>query len=322
MNRQLNVSIIQMPIRDTPANLIYLREAVDSLMRGYVRPELVIGVECGISVEPQGIPGPITAYLGAIAKKHGIYFIPGTMSESAPGEYYNTCPVFAPDGALLAAYRKKAPFRPGEGSAPSGDNSYCLFRIPEKDITVGVLVCYDQFFPEIPRTLALGGAELIVCPALDPVEYDHIPDILPRARALENECYYIWTCGAGEGSKGTLCGSSIIADPEGAVVYKCGATPALLTKTLDFEMVTRKRLCGRDQHLNALRRFDIRAPYANRVWEAPVYRGMPPITDNPEEYVQRLQEMGLETLPPAQADPAQADEALDALFENAVSVHV
>ena len=327
MNRTLNVSIIQMPPGDTPANLAYLRGAVDTLMNGYVRPELVIGVEFGISAQPCPVPGAVTDFLGAIAKKHGIYFIPGTMAESAPelpqGAFYNTCPVFGPDGTLLASYRKKTPFRPGEGSVPSTDDRLCTFYIPEKDITVGLLICYEQFFPEIPRALALQGAELLVCPALDPMEYAYIPDIIPRARALENELFYIWTCGAGNGAKGTLCGGSTIVDPEGAVVYKCGEGPMLITQTLDFAQVARKRLCGRDQHLNSLRSFHVPTPYAGRVGEAPVYRDMPPLTQTPDEYAKRLEEQGLAPLPrKARTEEHQAERLLDNLFESAESAAI
>lgn len=317
MNRKLNVSIIQSPMNpDTAMSLSYLKEQVDRLMTGYVKPELIIGVEHGLGRGIHRIPGTVTEYLGEIAKEYGIYFIPGTMSEEAEeGGFYNTCPVFAPDGSLLRAYRKKVPFRPGEPSLPSEDDEYCIFKIPEKDITVGVLICYDQFFPEIARTLALEGAELIVCPALDPMEYDYICDILPRARALENELFYIWTCGTGNTPSGTCCGHSTIVNPEGAVVYKCGSTPMVYTAVLDFEEVSRKRLYGRDQHLNSLRRFQVKYPYAGRLEEAPVYRDMPGLTCNPGEYLARSAELGISTIPrmPQEKEKQAYEERIEAL---------
>lgn len=295
MNRKLNVSIIQSPMNPSTAeSLQYFKNQVDGLMKGYVKPELVIGVEHGLGRDVQPIPGEATEYLGQIAKEYGIYLIPGTMSEKAgdtPEEgFYNTCPVFAPDGSMIRAYRKKVPFRPGEPSRPSEDDEYCIFKIPEKDITVGVLICYDQFFPEIARTLALEGAEMLVCPALDPMEYDYICDIIPRARALENELFYIWTCGTGSTGAGTCCGHSTIVNPEGQVVYKCGSLPMVYTAVLDFEEVTRKRICGRDQHLNSLREFKVKYPYAGKLEEAPVYKNMPGLTRNPQEYQERLRE--------------------------------
>lgn len=322
MNRKLNVSIIQSPMnRDTAESLAYIKKEVDRVMSGYVKPELIIGVEHGLGRGLCTVPGKVTEYLGEIAKEYGIYFIPGTLSEKSDslpdGEFYNTCPVFAPDGSMIRAYRKKVPFKPGEPSSPSEDDEYCVFKIPEKDITVGVLICYDQFFPEIARTLALEGAEMIVCPALDPMEYDYICDIIPRARALENELFYIWTCGTGDTPSGTCCGHSTIVNPEGGVVYKCSSDPMVYTTTLDFEEVTRKRIYGRDQHLNSLRRFKVKYPYAGRLEEAPVYENMPQLTYTPKEYLERTAGIGVSTIPhiPDAEQKKCADEKLAALMK-------
>lgn len=298
MNRKLTVSIIQPTLNPSMADsLRSFKEAVDRVMKGYVKPELIIGVEHGLGRELDTVPGTITRFMSALAKKHGVYLIPGTMSETAPelpeGQFYNTVPVFAPNGDMIDVYRKKAPFKPGEPSTPSGDDHYCVFEIKEKRIKVGVQICYDQFFPEISRTLALMGAEMIVCPALDPMEFDHIPNIIPRARALENELFYIWTNGVGSTPSATCCGHSTIVDPEGKVIYKCGSTPTTYTEILDFAHVTNKRLYGRDQHLNCLRKFQIKYPFAGQLESAPVYQGMPEVTYTPAEFIERVQEIGI-----------------------------
>ena len=298
MSRKLTVAIVQPTLNSNMGeSLLEFKKTVDRIMLGYVKPELVIGVEHGLGRQTDTVPGTITRFMSALAKKHGIYLIPGTFSETASelpeGAYYNTVPVFAPDGSMIDVYRKKAPFKPGEPSVPSGDDHYCLFDIKEKNIKIGVQICYDQFFPEISRTLALKGAEMIVCPALDPMEFDYIPDIIPRVRALENELFYIWTNGVGNTPTATCCGHSTIVDPEGKVIYKCGSGPMTYTAILDFDEVTNKRLYGRDQHLNCLRRFQIKYPYADKLDEAPVYEGMPQVTYDPIAYVQRAQEIGI-----------------------------
>lgn len=311
-NRKLNVSVIQMPILDTVSSLEYLDEAVGNLMHETLRPELVMGVEYGLGDTPQRIDSDFIDYLGAIAKKYGIYFVPGTFAELSDdlpeGETYNTCPIFGPDGTLIDVYRKKAPYYPVEASIPSTSPDYCTFYIPEKDITVGVQICYDQFFPEISRTLALEGAELILTPSYDPAEYDFIPDILPRARALENECFYIWTNGVGG-----PCGNSTIIDPEGAVIYKFDSTAMTYTTTLDFARVTEKRLYGQDQHLNSLRYFNLQYPYAGRISEAPVYEEWPGLTVNGSEYDARVSELGMSTMTREMDEGVQAEQ--DKLME-------
>ena len=292
-NRFLNVSIMQHTITaDLDTNLRVIEESVENLMMGYVRPELIVGVEFGISKLPITMEDGAIQFLSSLAKKHRVYLVPGTFAEKAEGlkdgEAYNTCPVFGPDGTLLCRYRKKVPFRPGEMSAPSNETEdYCIFEIQEKGITVGLQICYDQFFPEISRTLALKGAELILCPALDPIEYRHVPEIIPRARALENELFYIWTCGTGQLGASTCCGNSIIADPEGQIVLHCPETPALVTKTLDFSGVVLKREYGRDQHLNSLRYFNVQYPFAGKIEDAPVYKNAGRLTANKKEYEEK-----------------------------------
>ena len=312
MNKRLNVSVIQMPAGSTRDNLHHLKQSVDALMTGYIRPELVVGVEFGISPDPEPLAGLVTAFLSALARKHHIYLIPGTMAEKAPelpdGSFYNTCPVFGPDGQCITAYRKRTPFWPEEPSMPGPDEGCCLFRIPEKDITVGLLICYEQFFPEIPRALALAGAELMICPAMDSAEFSHIPDIIPRTRALENEVFYIWTNSAGPGAHGTCCGKSIFVDPEGRVIHQCGAQPELITQTLNIGSVPEKRILGADQHLAALKRFSVRYPYGGDPSGAPVYQILQPITETPLQYEERLRNLGRQTFS-GTADAATVSEA-------------
>ena len=118
-NRFLNVSIMQHTITaDLDTNLRVIEESVENLMMGYVRPELIVGVEFGISKLPITMEDGAIQLLSSLAKKHRVYLVPGTFAEKAEGlkdgEAYNTCPVFGPDGTLLCRYRKKVPFRPGE----------------------------------------------------------------------------------------------------------------------------------------------------------------------------------------------------------------
>ena len=101
-------------------------------------------------------------------------------------------------------------------------------------------------------------------------------DVLPRARALENDAYYIWTCGTGTTKSGTACGYSTLVDPEGMVVHKCGDQPELYTTILDFKNVSIKRPQVKKINLNSnleqLRDLNIRPLYNDKLKDAPVYR--------------------------------------------------
>lgn len=319
-DRKLNVAVLQMPIMETKDSLPYLDEAVGLLMNNSLRPELVVGVEYGLGFSPQRLDGEFIEYLSAIAKKYQIYFIPGTfpeLSDELPeGETFNTCPIFGPDGQLICAYRKKAPFYPGELSTPSNQEEYCLFEIPEKGIKVGVMICYEQFFPEVVRTLALEGAELLVCPAYDTAEFDYIPEVIPRCRALENEAFYVYTNGVGS-LPGDPFGHSIVVDPRGQVLYRADSSEMSFTTCLDFAQVTEKRLYGVDQHLNALRYFDLPNPYAGRVDEAPVYKDWPELTVTTDDFDQRVAEIGENTMPryPDAGMQAEQSQKMEKLIE-------
>ena len=170
------------------------------------------------------------------------------------------------------------------------------------------MICYDQYFPEIARTLALMGAELILCPALEPAEFNYVSGLIPRVRAMENELYFVWTCSVGIGPKITFSGNSIIVGPEGDIIYQAGETPAAFTKTLDLDRVREKRSGGEDQHLSSLRRFDVQYPFAGRLEEAPVFQTILPLTENHAQYQERLVEVGRAVLPRPSVQGASEQE--------------
>src|ERR1700743_3828396 len=117
------------------------------------------------------IPGPSTDELGKIAKKYGVVIVASLFEKRASGLYHNTAAVIETDGSILGIYRKmhipddplyyeKFYFTPGDNSPASGG-----FR--GWDTThgkIGVLICWDQWYPEGPRLTALQGAEILFYP--------------------------------------------------------------------------------------------------------------------------------------------------------------
>ena len=214
MGRFLNVGVIQMPCsEDTAVNLKWIEEKTDMLMQDPHKPDLVVGVECMEAFTPDTIPGAMTDFFASIAKKYHIYFIPGTMYEIDPelpeGRFYNTAPIFNPDGELIGKYRKMAPWQPGEDLAEPG-KEYMVFDIPEKKTKVGVQICYDLNFPEISRNEALMGAEVLVKLTMDPQELYKLNEHYHYVRALENQAYLVCTNGTGFFGSHQLYGHSQI----------------------------------------------------------------------------------------------------------------
>jgi len=112
------------------------------------------------------IPGPSTELFASVAREFGVVLVTSLFEKRAPGLYHNTAVVFEKDGSLAGRYRKmhipddpafyeKFYFTPGDlGFNP----------IPTSAGTLGVLVCWDQWFPEAARLMALAGAELLIYP--------------------------------------------------------------------------------------------------------------------------------------------------------------
>jgi predicted amidohydrolase/putative intracellular protease/amidase len=130
----------------------------------------------------ESIPGPSTKFFGELAKKHNLYIVAGLL-ERDRHLVYNVAVMLGPDGAIVGKYRKVCLPR-GEierGIAPG--NEYPVF--PTRFGKVGMMVCYDGFFPEVARELSNRGAEVIAWPV-----WGCNPD-LAAARACENHVYVV-----------------------------------------------------------------------------------------------------------------------------------
>jgi predicted amidohydrolase len=128
------------------------------------------------------IPGPSTDYFGELAKKHNLYIVPGLLERDGH-LVYNVAVLIGPDGKLVGKYRKVCLPR-GEvegGIAPGSDYPVFETRFGK----VGMMVCYDGFFPEVARELTNRGAEVIAWPVWG------CNPMLAAARACENHVYVV-----------------------------------------------------------------------------------------------------------------------------------
>lgn len=112
------------------------------------------------------IPGPASERLGALAKELGIVLVTSLFERRAPGLYHNTAVVFEQDGSIAGTYRKMhIPDDPGfyeKFYFTPGDLGFTPIRTSVG--TLGVLVCWDQWYPEAARLMALSGADLLIYP--------------------------------------------------------------------------------------------------------------------------------------------------------------
>ena len=186
----------------------------------------------------QSIPGPLTERLCALARKNGQWLVPGSMYEQDGDKLFNTALVISPEGEIVTKYRKMFPWLPYESGTAAGDQ-FCVFDIPEVG-RFGLCICYDMWFPEVSRTLAWMGAEVILQPTLTPTSDRELELTMCRANALFNQCYFISVNGIGTWGGGR----STMIDPDGRVLQEASASQTILTEIIDLDHVTRTREFG------------------------------------------------------------------------------
>jgi predicted amidohydrolase len=156
------------------------RQKADLVVLGETLTYYGTGLSPAEAAEP--IPGPSTEFLGQFAKKHNMYVVAG-LFERADHLVYNTAVLIGPDGSVAGKYRKVTlPSSEVErGVAPGRE--YPVFQT--RFGALGMMVCYDGFFPEVARELTNRGAEVIAWPV-----WGCNPE-LARARAAENHVYLV-----------------------------------------------------------------------------------------------------------------------------------
>jgi N-carbamoylputrescine amidase len=185
------------------------------------------------------IPGPSTEVLGRIAKELGVVIIGSLFERRAAGVYHNTAAVINFDGALLGMYRKMHipddPLYYEKFYFTPGDLGFSAFQTPLA--RVGVLICWDQWYPEAARLTSLQGAEILFYPTAigwHPSEKaEHGGSQLDawrtiqRSHAIANGVYVAAVNRTGyEGSPESgldFWGHSFVADPSGQIMAEASA---------------------------------------------------------------------------------------------------
>lgn len=180
----------------------------------------------------EAIPGPSTETLSDLAKELGVVIIASLFEKRAQGLYHNTTAVLDADGSYLGKYRKMhIPDDPGYYEKfyfTEGDLGYKVFQT--KFAKVGVLICWDQWYPEAARITSLMGAEILFYPTAigwdvnepNPVinqeQYDAWQTI-QRSHAVANGLYVVSVNRVGREADQQFWGGSFVANPFGRLLY-------------------------------------------------------------------------------------------------------
>lgn len=279
MARTLGIAGIQMTVErgrdNTPAMLAHLDRAASLFPWAEV---LFFSELCVCGLDPSRAtpaPHPSMERFSDWARRHRKWLMPGSYYETDGTRTYNTAVVLAPDGTVAASHRKLFPWRPLEQCA-AGD-AFTVFDIPSRG-RFGLCICYDQWFPEVARTLAWQGAEAVFCPTAT-VTPDRTQElVMARANAIANQMYWFNLNGTGGGGNGR----SAFFDPEGRILQQVGEAEHVMTEIIDLDLVARTRrygTVGQCQVWKSLRDFAGDFPvYRDERREGPIYRSLGPLT--------------------------------------------
>ncbi|WND02975.1 carbon-nitrogen hydrolase family protein [Temperatibacter marinus] len=185
-----------------------------------------------------------------LAKELDIWLVGGSLMEDLDGKIFNTTPVINPAGEVVDRYRKMYPFYPYEKGVSEGQD-ICVFDVPGYG-KFGVYICYDMWFPELSRAMITEGAEVLLHPTLtDSCDRD-VELAMVRATAAQQQCYFIDVNGTGEQG----LGRSMMAGPDGDILYQSAGSEEVMLIEVDFDRVRRCRergLMGLGQPLKSFR---------------------------------------------------------------------
>ena len=229
------------------AELVVLQELHDSLY--FCQVESTDNFDLAVS-----IPGPVTEHYASLAKRHGIVLVTILFEKRAAGLYHNTAVVFEKDGSIAGRYRKM--------HIPDDPAYYEKFYFTPGDLgfhpiqtsvgRLGVQVCWDQWYPEGARLMALQGADMLIYPTAIGFESTDTPDeqarqreawiTVQRGHAVANGLPVVSVNRVGyepDPSQQTngiqFWGSSFVAGPQGEILHQASQTEEEVT-VVDIDM--------------------------------------------------------------------------------------
>ena len=237
-----SIAGIQMKVRAGISNVPMMKHKLDVLMSIYPWVEMVMFSELApfgpLTHNAMPFPNTIEDEFRAMAKKHKIWLVPGSMFQKKLGKVYNTASVINPDGEVIGRYDKMFPFLPYEQGVASGEE-FLIFDVPNVG-RFGLSICYDMWFPETSRTLAVQGVEVILHPSLTGTIDRDIELANAQATAAINQCFIFDINGLADGGTGR----SIVCGPDGRIMYLAGTGPEMIPIEIDLDRVRSSRERG------------------------------------------------------------------------------
>lgn len=248
---QLSVAVAQLLVRrgDPAANVRAVEDALDEAARASV--QLIVFPECALTgymfdsraeVEAAAIDihGPEVEAVIRRCRELGVYVVVGLL-ESSNGRVYNSAALLGPEGLIGVCRKRHLPHMGADRftDEPTGDDVR-LFDTPLG--RVGIMICYEIRFPEVARTMALDGADIIALPTNWPVVSAMLADYFTRVRAAENLVYLLVANRCDEEQGTQFLGCSQIVGAHGEVIAHAGTDVGVISASVDLDLARNKRI--------------------------------------------------------------------------------
>lgn len=193
------------------------------------------------------IPGKTTEALSKAARENNVVLIGGSIYEEAEGRFYNTAVVFDETGEMIGKYRKMHiphdPFFYEKDYFEESRDGFQVFQT--KYGTIGVLICYDQWFPEAARINALMGADMIFYPTAIGVPEGNTQDegnwqeawtVVQRGHAVANSLVVAAVNRVGKEANMNFFGGSFVSDQFGKIIAEGGDKEKIIIAEIDLHL--------------------------------------------------------------------------------------
>ncbi len=252
--KPFSIAGIQMPVSAVQSNIPLMKIKLDVLMNVFPWVQMVVFSElCAfgpLKKNAIAFPHKILEDFQGLAKKYGIWLIPGSIFQIKDEKVYNTATVINPQGEIVGHYSKMFPFYPYEEGI-AGGSEFLMWDVPNVG-RFGMSICYDMWFPETSRTMAVNGVDVIIHPTLTGTLDREVELSIVKSTAAINQCYVIDVNGLGAGG----IGRSLFCDPDGRVLCEAGPTAQMMPVEIDLEVVKSRRergILGLGQPLKSFR---------------------------------------------------------------------
>ena len=179
----------------------------------------------------------VKAVMGSLAKELNVNIVAGSVANCRGGKVYNTATVFDRAGNCVAEYDKTHLFTPmGEDDYFEKGDHLCTFELD--GVRCGLIICYDIRFPELTRSLVLGGLDMLFVVSQWPkVRVPHLK-ALAKARAIENQMFLACCNSCGTAGDTVYGGASTITDPWGETLAEAGCEEETISAACDISIIS------------------------------------------------------------------------------------